>query len=471
MASAISSLGIGSGVLTADVIDQLKAVDASKFVKPLEDKIEFNSQGQEAFGLLTTYMNSLKASISSLSYDTLFENMTADVTGDATVTVSSGANVESFTLETIALAKKEITQFGSLDSKEATISSGSGTYTITVGEGTTSPTSYDIPYDATTTLSSFTQAITDIAGEKVSASILETSDGVFNLVLASKTTGEDQALSFSDTDGVGGGNGTGTINEQFKLYDATNNPNGYQEIQAAEDAAFKYNGINVTRSTNNVSDLIVGVDITLNTEGDYSKVTMQEDSSSVVEEMSSFVEKYNTLITNLNDMTVFNKDTGAQGVFQGNSFIKSIGRDITSAVTQIKNGDSLVNYGISLSRDGTMAFNASAFEEKLNSDPDAVKSFFTGTTDSNGNDVEGLFTSLNTKMKSYTGYGKQLNSFETSLKTDATNLEKRRLSSQESLDAKYEIMAKRFAAYDSIINRVNSSFSSVQMMIDSLSAK
>jgi len=471
MASSISSLGIGSGVLTSDVIDQLKEADASRFVKPLESKIDLNSKEQEAYGLVVTYMNTLKSNISSLSYDTLFENTTADVSGQAKVVVSSGANVESFSLETTTLAKKEVTQFGSLTSKGSTIASGSGTYSITVGAGTASETSYDIAYDDTTTLSDFAQKITDIAGTKVSASILETSDGAFNLVLASQNTGAAQALSFSDTDGAGGGDGTGNINNQFKLYDADTNTDGYQEIQSAQDAAFKYNGIDITRDTNDITDLIVGVDITLTKEGDISNVTIKQDNSSVVDEMSSFVENYNTLIGNLNDMTIYDKAAGKRGIFQGNSFIKSIGRDITSSVTQIKNGDSLVNYGISLSRDGTMTFDSSAFEEKLNSDSDAVKKFFTGSTDSNGNDVEGLFTSLNDTMKSYTGYGKQLSSFETSLKTDATNLERRRLSSQESLDAKYEIMAKRFAAYDSIINRANSSFKSVQMMIDSLSTK
>lgn len=461
MAGNISSLGIGSGVLTSDVIDQLKAADTSKFVKPIETKLELNSKEQEAYGLVTTYMNTLKSSVSSLSYDTLFDNKTVNVSGNAEVAISSGANVESFTLETTTLAKKEISQFGALASKGATIASGSGTYTITVGAGTATETSYDIPYDSTTTLADFAQSITDIAGEKVSASILNTSDGAFNLVLSSQTTGAAQALSFSDT---------GAINDQFKAYDATTNPDGYQEIQAASDAAFKYNGINITRTTNDISDLIVGVNITLKKAGDFSTVDIQQDNTSIVDAMSSFVDDYNTLITNLNDMTIYSKEEGKRGIFQGNSFINGMKREITNAITQIKNGDSLINYGISLSRDGSMTFDSATFEEKLNEDTESVKSFFTGGVNANGADTEGIFTALNDDMKEYTGYGKLLSSFETSLKTDATNLEKRRLSAQESLDLKYEIMSKRFADYDTIINQTTSAFSSVQMMIDAMSS-
>ena len=43
MAATISSLGIGSGVLTADVIEQLRKVDEDRTIKPLETKLTLNS--------------------------------------------------------------------------------------------------------------------------------------------------------------------------------------------------------------------------------------------------------------------------------------------------------------------------------------------------------------------------------------------------------------------------------------------
>ena len=463
--SSISSLGIGSGVLTSDVIDQLKEADEARFVKPIESKIDLDSQKEEAFGLVTTYMNTFKASVSSLSYDTIFEDKDVDVTGDAKVTVDSGASVTSFKLETTTLAKKEITEFGALDSKDAKIANGgSGVYTITVGAGTDNEKSYDIAYDEDTTLSEFAQSITDIAGKDVSASILETSDGEFNLVLSSATTGEDQALSFSDSDGLGG---DGHIADQFKAYDADTNTDGYQEIQTATDAKFKYNDIEITRSTNEIDDLVLGVNITLTKEGDVSNVDISQNNDDLVSGMEDFVTNYNTLITNLNDMTIYDKEEKTRGVFQGDSFIKGLGRDITSSVMKIQDGSSLVDYGITINRDGSMAFDKTAFESKLNDDSDAVKQFFTGGTDSNGNEVDGFFVDLNEKMKSYTGYGKQLSSYETALKADEANLEKQKLSAQETLDMRYEIMSKRFASYDSMISQANASFSSLNMMIQS----
>lgn len=39
-------------------------------------------------------------------------------------------------------------------------------------------------------------------------------------------------------------------------------------------------------------------------------------------------------------------------------------------------------------------------------------------------------------------------------------------TNKANLDARYETMTKKFAAYDSMINKLNSQFSSLKMLID-----
>lgn len=72
MAGNITSLGIGSGVLTADTIDKLKEADKSAIITPLDTKIDLNKQKQEAYSLLSSSMTTLKGSASALSDDTIF---------------------------------------------------------------------------------------------------------------------------------------------------------------------------------------------------------------------------------------------------------------------------------------------------------------------------------------------------------------------------------------------------------------
>ena len=456
MAGDISSLGIGSGVLTADVIDQLKSADEARIIDPIDKKIDLNKQKQDSYDLLDSLMTTFKSSTSALSYDTLFDNKTVDVNGDAKVTVDPGANVESFTLETDVLAKKDITKLGAVDSRTSSIASGSGVLVLSIdGQD------YNIDYDENTTLDSLAQSITDAAGTKIDASILETSEGKYSLVLSSQETGANQAITITDTDD--GTNGTGSLDSA--LFDDTVE-DGYQKIQDGTDAVFKYNGITTTRSTNDISDLILGVDITLTKEGDFSTVTINQDTQKIVDEVQLFVDNYNTLMSNLNDMTAYDKDTGALGIFQGDSFVNGLKRDLTDAVTSRIGNGSLMDYGIEIDRYGVMSFDSSVLESKLETDSDSVKTFFTGGTDDNGNDVTGFFTSLDDKVKQYTGYNGLLTNFDTGLTKDATNLADSRARAQASIDSRYDIMTQQFIAYDAMISQLNASFSSLQMAID-----
>ena len=456
MASSVSSLGIGSGVLTADVIDQLKEADESRIVKPLENKITINNQKQDAQELLTSLMKTFKASASALSYSTIFDNKSVDVDGKAEVSIDAGATVESFTLETTTLAKKDITKLGAVASKAADIASADGTLDIQLGSGT--PIS--VSYTAGMSISDLAQAITEEAGDSVSTSILQTGDGAYSLVLSSKSTGEDAALTITDTS-------SNLDSALFAAYDATTNPTGYEKVQAATDAEFKYNGITMTRSTNEIDDIVLGVSIELKEEGDFSSVNVKQNTDEITGEMQQFVDSYNALVSNLHDMTLKDKATGAEGVFNGDSFVKNISTELSRAVTALDgDNNSLVNYGIDIDRYNTMSFDKSALETKLEEDSDAVQLFFSGGTNSNGNDVTGIFETLDEKLKNYTGYGKLLSTFEADLKTEGTNLSDSHARAQESLETRYAIMTKRFTAYDAIISKINAQFSSLQMMIN-----
>lgn len=448
----ISSLGIGSGVLTADVIDQLKAADESRIIKPIENKVSLNNQKQDAEELLTSLMKTFKASSSALSYDTIFDKKTIDITGNSEVTVDAGANVESFSLETVSLAKKDITSFGALADKNAT--------PVASADGTLSIGSYTINYTSTMTLEDLAQAITDEAGSTISASVLQTGDGSYNLVVSSKSTGSSEALTITDDSGF-------MDAALFNPYDEITNQNGYQKVQTATDSEFKYNGITIIRSSNDIDDLILGVNITLKEEGDISNVGITQDTEDIVGELQLFVDSYNTLMKNIYDMTVKDEETGAEGVFNSSSFVKSISRDLTRAITSLNDGDSLLNYGIDLDRYGTLTLDQSAFESKIKDDPDAVKLFFTGGTNADGNDVTGIFENIDDKLDSYTGYGKLLSTFKSDLETEGSSLNDSYIRAQESLDSRYAIMTQRFIAYDAMISKLNAQFSSLQMVIDS----
>jgi flagellar hook-associated protein 2 len=236
-------------------------------------------------------------------------------------------------------------------------------------------------------------------------------------------------------------------------------------IQVAKGATFKYNGVEIARDTNDISDLIVGVTIKLNQNQESTQsasISIAQNNTSISSEISLFVTNYNSLRTNLDDMTNSNRETGAVGIFNGESFIKSISRDITDMILKVdSNGNSLMDYGISIDRYGEMSLDTTVFAEKFVTDPEGMELFFSGNSEK-----DGLFTQLDTKMKEYTGYDKLLSNFSEQLTSKKESITEQYDRQKESLDTRYNILTKKFIAYDAMISKLNSQFSSMKMMID-----
>lgn len=441
MAGSINSLGIGSGVLTSDLIEKLRGADESVLIKPLESKISLSNQKEDAYKLLNSLMTSFKSSASSLDGDNLYLSRAVSGNTDAiTVTADSGSNVQAFNITDVNLAQADVWNSASSDMTNL----GSGKFTLDIGTD-----SFDIDYTSTSTLESIKDAINEEAGSKVTASLLKVGESNYELVITAKDT--NQAITFSDDN----------TDPAKSLSTAL----GLTNIQSASAATFKYNGIEISRDTNEISDLIVGVNITLNENQDITDIAsidISQNKTSISSEIALFVNGYNALVTNLTDMTSSDRDTGSLGVFNGESFVKGISRDITNLITQVDaKGNSLMDYGIELDRNGVMSLNNVIFADKFVEDAKGMETFFSGDSEN-----DGIFTKLNDRLAQYTDSNKLLSNF-----SDLIDSEKKSLTSQydkqkATLTSRYDILTQKFIAYDSMISRMNSQFSSMQMMIN-----
>ncbi|MGD9970902.1 MAG: flagellar filament capping protein FliD [Sulfuricurvum sp.] len=456
---AVSSLGAGSGVLTQDVIDQLKSADETATITPLTNRITLQQQKSSAYSLLTSLMTSFKSSVSALDDDSLYQQRSVSgSTSSVSVTADSGVSLQSFSISDTVLAKKDVQESGSYSSSTSTVATGSGTMSLSI-----SGLSFDVNYTSSTTLEDLKNSINDTAGARVSASILQVGSGDYRLVLTSKDTGADQAISISDSTG-------GSLGSQLLSYDATTNPDGMQNIQAASDASFKYNGITLTRSSNTVDDIITGVTINLLEDGGSANVSITQDVSAVSDELSNFVTNYNSLMSQLTSMTTSDKDAGTVGIFNGDNDIKMISREINKILISMNSdGLSLPQFGIDLAEDGTMSFNSSTFTSKFNEDAALSEKFFSGltTVDNNGNSTttDGIFTTLNNMLNNYTKSNGILSTLSTASTDAVTKLTAEKTRAQALLDARYETMATRFSMYDTLMTQLTNQFSSLQQQI------
>jgi flagellar hook-associated protein 2 len=130
-------------------------------------------------------------------------------------------------------------------------------------------------------------------------------------------------------------------------------------------------------------------------------------------------------------------------------------------------GKTIGDFGLEQQRDGTLKFNKSDFEAKLKEDPKSVENFFRGTDGRNGafNRLESAVFDIKTSSNGI------LKSLAKNLDDDATRLQEQQEAAQKRLDDRYSIMARKFAAYDSVIAKLNSQGDTLTAMIDAEQAQ
>lgn len=448
----VSSLGVGSSILTQDVLDQLRAADNAKYITPITTKISNETKKQDALNIINASMKNFIDSIDEIKSQTLYDARKATVSGtSATVTAASKTDIGEFTLNVTQLATKQIEESGAFGAKTDTIASGAGTMTLNI-DGT----DFSIDYDATTTLDDLKNRINDIAGDKVDATIVQMGATDFRLFVSSANTGSTQNITMSDNSGG--------------LSD-TRLTTGMSAIQTGIDANFTFNGQAVIRSSNHITDLITGLDINLKEVGS-SSVAVTQDRESLMTRVDSFVEKYNATITELDKATKSSKDVADRGAFSAESSIKSMKQAIEDMFSTVGEGVGyLSDFGFDIDKDGKMSVNKTTLNTKMDEDSDNVKAFFAGGTftksDLSTVTMSGVFVEMSTIIKGYTDSNKMLDGLETSLSDSLSELNERKTSATERLDSRYALLQKQYASYDAIISKINQQSSLLTQLINS----
>ena len=413
-----SQLGVGSGnILSWDTIDKLKEADTNALVKPLETKIQDNLTKQKDLTAITTLLSTFKANVSNLTSDNTYLRRDANATGSNSVSVSVSAGVaeQNMSLSVQQLATHDSYQSKTFDLRNGTVFDNDVSFGISIGGK-----DYVINADSSTTLEGLAEKINEATEGKVQAKILNVGGAAgaesYRLVIQSAETGSDNAMSFYAITSTTGGNASHTSTdstlEALGFYfdkantTGTNKDSHGNEIQrltlkkpdeikdkgdnvgsqldVAKDAKFKYNGIDITRSSNTVDDLILGVSLTLNKvdkDGETTNVNITQSTEGIIEDIKAMVESYNSLMNNINEATKYDSETGLAGTFQGVREITSITTELNKIINGVsKDGKSLADFGITLTEDGLLTLDSSILNDMINTKFDEFKNFFSSET-------------------------------------------------------------------------------------------
>ncbi|TLD85310.1 flagellar filament capping protein FliD [Helicobacter sp. MIT 11-5569] len=304
--------------------------------------------------------------------------------------------------------------------------------------------------------------------------VLNSNDGN-NIIISAE--GNNDAEKAKVLEAIGLQAGTFASSQSFmQEMDITN-------IQKAQNAEFTYNGIKVERSKNEINDVVSGLSLELTAITEANKevtVRVSRNDEGISEALEDFVKNYNEVYNKIQELVKYDETTKVAGVFNGNSEMRSIIRQLNSIINSNDvNGNNLLKFGISISMstdengkitsNGTLKFDKEKFEKVYKEDPEAAISFFRSTTSTvNGNtkEVDGVFTRLRNTMDGLiTGDKATLNALEQSLKNEHNTLSKDKTSTQESIDTRYETLASKWSAYDQLIAKSQQQANVVQQMI------
>ena len=428
-----AQLNIASSILTQDVIDGLKDADESVQIKPLTLKIDKNTKKQADITALTTLVSTLKTSYADVANETAMLKRTVSAAGSGSVT----ANVEAGVAEqTVRLSVSQLAQVDSYQSKgfksrSETLKDITSDQSLTLSVG---DKSVDIKVGASTTLEDIINQINDGAGDAIKASIVNTGgENGYKMILQSKESGEKNQIKFSvkgsDQAALQGAQDVleklGFMTNQTEIKDDKNQVTGYnltidtnntsaggKQLQKAQDAKFNFNGIDITRSSNSVDDLIVGVTFNLNNVDEKnsttgalkeSVITIGKDTDAVVKSLKSMVTAYNDLISNISTATSYDRENGVAGTLNGMSEITGIKRRLQNLFeSSNSDGKSLQNFGFSFTEKGVLSVDESKLKDTISKDYEGFKSFFTNSTEYKNAGVFGK-VQINTNLNDISG--------------------------------------------------------------------
>lgn len=163
----------------------------------------------------------------------------------------------------------------------------------------------------------------------------------------------------------------------------------FYQITAAQDALLQVGasdvpgaGILATSSTNQFTDIVEGVKLTMTGVSDSPvTITVASTDQSLVSNVKLFVEQFNKLRDKIDDLTYFDSESETSGIMMGSAATLQVESRLTRTMTSrfFGAGDiqSLEQVGLSFSDDGHLEFDELKLKDAYADDPEAVAAFFT----------------------------------------------------------------------------------------------
>jgi flagellar hook-associated protein 2 len=332
-----------NGIDTDTIVTQLMAVERhpQDLMKASVSKLQ---SAQNAWQQIADKLTALKTAADQLSGLNAAANLRTATSGNpATIAVRSigpGANVSSSIDVTQLAAAHSVLASDTFAASSDPVAGRTLTLTSSTGVATT-VTSADGSIGGLA-------AAVNAAGIGVNAKVLQTAPGQYQLSLAATATGTAAAFSASGT-------GWGT----------------FSVVRQGADAKLSVDGVQITRASNVISDVIDGAELTLNALTTSSvTVTTSRDDAAIADRLKAVVTAANALGTLVAAATKTGATAAERGPLSGDfnarQLIDSVRDTIASSLTSSSGSTTTASaFGVSLNKDGSLNFDQSKLTAAL----------------------------------------------------------------------------------------------------------
>ncbi len=440
----VQALGAGAGFDTKKIVEALVNAERAPAEARIKSRIAESESKISGLGQAVSILNVVKDAALRLNdakdFQTFAVSNSQTSAFSATSTTSARAGSNNITVSQIAQEQRSVSNGFASETAAFTAES----FTLSLSVGATSATTTEI----TVTDASLQGTVSAInaANLGVTAEIVDT--GVagdrYRIQLIGET-GAEQAFSLtSDDDSI-----------------------SFSSVQAATDAQLNVNGIEFTRSTNVIDDVLTGVSLTVNTVTDgAAHLNISQDNSQARANIVDFVAIYNEAQRQMKDLA----NSSIDGALAGDSIFRSLTsslRNIVLGSSSSGSGDisNLSDMGISVARTGELVVDDTKLDDALAySYSDVIQMFSANTDDqsTSSSDVAGLAGDITKLITDATDSDSYLVTQQATLATGNSEREEQLTVLAERMERVEERYNRQFLAMQQIIDQMNSTRESME---------
>jgi len=322
---------------------------------------------------------------SATSTSSIFSARSANITASGNVspssvvsmTLNNGAPIGNYTLSVTQLAQAQKVSSSSVASQTDALGYA-GTFSIGLSGGSTA----NINVDATMSLQDVAAAINEqTKTTNVQASIIQVSSNQFQLVLSA--TQDNAAIVTSSVSGDDIMNKLGVTDSSGNFAD---------QIQQPQPAIMILDGVQISRDTNDISDVISGVTFNLlqaTPSGSSLNIDVEPNTDQIETALQTLVTDYNAVHDFVTSQQATNSDgtAASSAVLFGDGTMNDIMTQLQSALNTSVNGLSLNDLGLSFTNSNDLQLDTSKLETTMSSNLQGVEALLASQSTTSSSDL------------------------------------------------------------------------------------